>query len=44
VKLANQPEKQREAIQAFLKVRTITVLQNNITFLVEHFYLKAVGI
>jgi hypothetical protein len=34
VKLASQPEK-GESIQAFLKVRTILVLQINIIFIVE---------
>jgi hypothetical protein len=36
VKLASsQPEKQGEAIQAFLKVKTNLILQRNVIFIVE---------
>jgi hypothetical protein len=39
--MVKQPEKQGKAIQAFLKVRAILVLQRNITCIVEHFDLAS---
>lgn len=38
VELNSQPEKQGQAIQAFLKYRKILVLQRNIILIVEKIY------